>query len=92
MLGYVVENVLEGDLETVQWHEIDGLAEGGACMLDVREPKEWEEAHIEGALHIPPDQLRDRLTELPSAATIFLYCHAGLRGYLATRILQEKQL
>jgi CoA-disulfide reductase len=89
MLGYVAQNMLEGGLETVQWHEIDQLAATGAYLLDVREPKELEGGYIAGAHHIPLDQLRSRLAELPAAETIYVYCHAGLRGYLATRILQE---
>ncbi|MFD2518060.1 FAD-dependent oxidoreductase [Salinimicrobium flavum] len=89
MLGYVALNMQEGSLETFQWHEVENLQESGAFLLDVREKTEWEAGHIEGAVHVPLDELRERLEELPSSETIYLYCHAGLRGYLATRILQE---
>ncbi|EMR03325.1 FAD-dependent oxidoreductase [Cesiribacter andamanensis] len=89
MLGYVAQNMLEGEVDTIQWHQIRDLAAAGAFVLDVREKKELEGGFIEGAVHIPLDQLRDRLAELPAAETIYIYCHAGLRGYLASRILQE---
>lgn len=89
MLGYVAQNMLDGGLETFQWHEVENLQESGAFLLDVREEIEWDAGHIEGAVHFPLDELRERLDELPSSETIYLYCHAGLRGYLATRILQE---
>lgn len=89
MLDYVAQNMLEGDLKTIQWHKIDELAESRACVLDVREPKEWDAGYIPDAFHIPLDQLRDRLTALAAEETIYVYCHTGLRGYLATRVLQE---
>lgn len=89
MLGYVAQNMMDGSLDTFQWHEVEKLQESGAYLLDVREVKEWEAGHIEGAVHVPLDELRERLDELPGSETIYLYCHAGLRGYLATRILQE---
>ncbi|MGB7841805.1 MAG: FAD-dependent oxidoreductase [Salinimicrobium sp.] len=89
MLGYVAQNMLDGSLETFQWHEVEVLQESGAFLLDVREENEWDAGHIEGAVHCPLDELRERLDELPFSETIYLYCHAGLRGYLATRILQE---
>jgi len=61
----------------------------GAFLLDVREPKELEAGFIPGATAIPLDQLRDRLSEIPREEIIYVNCHAGLRGYLASRILQE---
>lgn len=89
MLGYVAQNMLEGGLETYQWHEVEQLLESGAFILDVREQNEWDAGHIEGAVHIPLGELRTRLEDLPRTETIYSYCHAGLRGYLASRILQE---
>jgi rhodanese-related sulfurtransferase len=83
--------MLEGRVEAFQWHEVENLRETGPYILDVREPKEWKAGHIEEAMHIPLDRLRDSLLELPLAETIFVYCHAGLRGDLATRILQENR-
>ena len=64
--GYVAQNVLEGGLDTVQWHVMDELEESGACVLDVRESNEWKAGYIPGTLHIPLDQLRSRLAELPT--------------------------
>lgn len=89
MLGYVAQNMQDGALETFQWDEVKKLQESGAFLLDVREDEEWDAGHIEGAVHIRLDELRERLSELPSLETIYIYCHAGLRGYLAARILQE---
>jgi rhodanese-related sulfurtransferase len=89
MIGYVASNLLEGNLDTFQWHEIDNLLSDGEFFLDVREKDEVERGAIYGAYHIPLDKLRGRLDELPIDGTIHIYCHAGLRGYLAYRILED---
>ncbi|PVY39689.1 CoA-disulfide reductase [Pontibacter virosus] len=89
MAGYVAVNLLEGMLETVQWHEIDELLATGHYVLDVREHSERQADHIANSAHIPLHDLRNRLSELPTGETIYIYCHAGLRGYLALRILHE---
>lgn len=58
-------------------------------LLDVREPHELEqEGMLSGARHIPLNQLRERLDELPRQP-LLVYCRKGQRGYLASRILRE---
>ena len=58
-------------------------------LLDVRTQAEWERGHIEGFTHIPLDELRDRLGELPPDAPVYVTCQSGLRSYLACRILAQ---
>jgi len=57
-------------------------------VLDVREPHEWEIAHLEGALLIPLGQLPARLGEVDSKADIVTYCHHGSRSMRAVEILR----
>ena len=45
--------------------------------------------HIEGAINIPVDNLRERLGELDKNKEILEYCQVGLRGYIADRILTQ---
>ncbi|GMB08038.1 CoA-disulfide reductase [Thermolongibacillus altinsuensis] len=90
MAGYVASNILDGMVETVQWHEIDDIVANGGLLIDVRTPKELEKlGAIPGSVNIPLDDLRDRLHELPKDQTIYITCQVGLRGYLAARILTE---
>jgi sulfur-carrier protein adenylyltransferase/sulfurtransferase len=57
-------------------------------LIDVREPHEWEIAHIEGARLIPLSQLPDRLGELDGHAEIVTHCHHGARSLKALEILR----
>jgi molybdopterin/thiamine biosynthesis adenylyltransferase/rhodanese-related sulfurtransferase/molybdopterin converting factor small subunit len=57
-------------------------------LVDVREPHEWEIAHIEGARLIPLSQLPDRLGELDGHAEIVTQCHHGARSLKALEILR----
>jgi sulfur-carrier protein adenylyltransferase/sulfurtransferase len=57
-------------------------------LLDVREPHEWEIAHIEGARLIPLGQLPERLGELDGHAEIVTHCHRGVRSMKALNILK----
>lgn len=89
MLGYVAANVVDGMLKTVQYHEIDELVAEGNILVDVRQPAEVELGYIKGSINIPLGQLRSRLNELPKDKPIYITCQVGLRGYLATRILEQ---
>ncbi|WP_121615181.1 CoA-disulfide reductase [Virgibacillus halodenitrificans] len=89
MAGYVASNIMEGEVDTIQWHEIDRILADGGTLIDVRRPEEWENGHITGATSIPLDELRDRLDDLPKEETIYVNCQVGLRGYIAARILAE---
>ncbi|MBE4909460.1 CoA-disulfide reductase [Bacillus luteolus] len=88
MAGYVAANMIDEEIETVQWHEIDEIVANGGLLIDVREPHERDNGFIEGSINIPLGDIRERLEELPKGKTIYLSCQVGLRGYLATRILK----
>jgi sulfur-carrier protein adenylyltransferase/sulfurtransferase len=57
-------------------------------LIDVREPHEWEIAHIEGARLIPLGQLPERLGELDGHAEIVTQCHRGARSMKALNLLK----
>jgi rhodanese-related sulfurtransferase len=63
--------------------------EDEVILLDVRDDWEWERAHLEGAIHIPLDQLTPRLGELDPAKEIVAYCHVGERSIDACLVLWE---
>ncbi|MGA2762059.1 MAG: FAD-dependent oxidoreductase [Spirochaetia bacterium] len=71
--------------QTLATRDADGLL----LLLDVRTLNEFETSHVRGALHLPLDELRFRLDELPRDRAIVLYCRSGYRAHLALRILKE---
>ncbi|ODA40996.1 FAD-dependent oxidoreductase [Desulfosporosinus sp. BG] len=89
MIGYVAENIINGDVRMIQWHELTKLKAQDLCIIDVRDEEERRAKFIPGSLHIPINDLRSRLAELPKDKDIVVYCEIGLRGYLAYRILTQ---
>jgi sulfur-carrier protein adenylyltransferase/sulfurtransferase len=57
-------------------------------LIDVREPHEWDIAHIEGARLIPLGELPERLAELDGHAEIVTHCHRGARSMKALQLLK----
>jgi molybdopterin/thiamine biosynthesis adenylyltransferase/rhodanese-related sulfurtransferase/molybdopterin converting factor small subunit len=58
-------------------------------LLDVREPHEWDIAHLEGARLIPVAQVQARAAELNTAEDIVVYCKGGTRSARAVQELRE---
>src|SRR5690606_25873163 len=89
MAGFVAANLLRGDHPQKSAEQIDEQWEGSGRILDVRTPAEFERGHVPGAVNIPVDELRERLSEVPEQEEVLAYCQVGQRGYLATRILNQ---
>jgi NADPH-dependent 2,4-dienoyl-CoA reductase/sulfur reductase-like enzyme/rhodanese-related sulfurtransferase len=88
--GFVAANILKGDMEITQWNELSDLVTQGAVLLDLRTRYELKYAgKIDGALHIPIDELRARLSELDKETQYLPFCAVGFRGYLGHRILVQ---
>jgi NADPH-dependent 2,4-dienoyl-CoA reductase/sulfur reductase-like enzyme/rhodanese-related sulfurtransferase len=86
MAGMIAANVLRGDAHLAHWEE---LPNSDALILDVRDPIEYKQDHIEGAEHLPLDHLRRRMHELPKEREIWTYCFVGQRSYYAARALSQ---
>ncbi|MCL2856780.1 MAG: FAD-dependent oxidoreductase [Oscillospiraceae bacterium] len=87
ILGYIAQNILEGNANLVDYNYMLAAAPERTILLDVRTPGEFARGHVEGALNIPVDELRERLGELDKDKEIIEYCQVGLRGHVAERIL-----
>ncbi len=88
--GFAAENIIAEKLRTISWDEVEGYsADNKALLLDVRTKEEHALGHIEGSINIAVDDLRQRINELPKDKKIIVYCAAGLRGYIACRILSQ---
>jgi NADPH-dependent 2,4-dienoyl-CoA reductase/sulfur reductase-like enzyme/rhodanese-related sulfurtransferase len=91
MAGFVAENILTDRLRVFYWNDVEKVKEEG-LLVDVRRPDEFKAGHIPGAINLPVDELRGRIGELPRDKELFIYCEAGLRGYLAQRIMRQNGL
>ncbi len=90
MAGYVAENILAGRMDVLTTDEFRAYDKQNAIILDVRTEIEFDNGHIEGAINIPVDSLRERIYELDKNKEILEYCQVGLRGYVAARILNQE--
>ena len=59
-------------------------------LVDVRAPSEYEQLHIEGAIHIPVADLRTRYEELEPDAPTVLICASGHRSSTSASILKQR--
>jgi rhodanese-related sulfurtransferase len=80
----IAADVLDGDMPLAHWDDAKG-----AFLLDVRHPVELVIESVPGAVNIPLNELRARLTELPRDREILVICRSAQRAYYATRILLQ---
>ena len=70
--------------------DVEALAElhaAGATIVDVREPDEYDEAHVPGVQLIPLGEVPERFEEIPSEGTIYVICRSGARSARAAEFL-----
>jgi len=84
--GMVAANVLRNDAQVSHW---EGLGKNDIFMLDVRDPSEYKKGHINGAVNIPLNDLRQRMKEVPKDQEVWAYCFVGQRSYYAARALSQ---
>jgi NADPH-dependent 2,4-dienoyl-CoA reductase/sulfur reductase-like enzyme/rhodanese-related sulfurtransferase len=89
MAGMAAQNVLAGDVQLAQWSEVASLHPKQTILLDIRRPDERAKGFIPGSIHIPLDQIRARLNELPRDKEVVVHCLSGQRSYFACRILAQ---
>jgi len=70
--------------------EARSKVEGGALLLDVRSPGEYQSGKLPGATNIPVQALGQRLDELDPAQPIVVYCRSGARSSRAASILRGR--
>lgn len=90
MLGYAALNLVEGLSDNIQWYELEDELATGKKFLDVRTTSEFQQGHLKvDTVHIPLNELRERLGELDKSQDYIVSCHSGLRSYIAERILKQ---
>jgi rhodanese-related sulfurtransferase len=77
-------------LPTVQ----ENVAMHKAVLVDVREPGEWNEGHVEGAISLPLSSLKKGDTsalesKLPKDKIVYTHCVMGVRALKSAKILEK---
>lgn len=89
LAGMAAQNVLADDVKLAQWDEIASFDPKQTVLLDVRRSDERAKGFLPGARHIPLDEVRSRMNELPRDREIVVHCQSGQRSYFACRILSQ---
>jgi NADPH-dependent 2,4-dienoyl-CoA reductase/sulfur reductase-like enzyme/rhodanese-related sulfurtransferase len=88
MASYAAQNDLSGYAPAVTAKEaLARLSSGTAKILDVRTYGEAGRGSVKGAIHIPLDELEDRLSEIPADSDLLILSHAGYESHIALRKL-----
>lgn len=66
-------------------NELDTHRRAGAALIDVREPDEYTQGHVPGAVNLPLSELQGREAEIPDGAV--LICASGNRSSQAATYL-----
>lgn len=82
----------DGSIAQTSPKEAAGLmANDFAQIIDVRTKAEWDNEHIDGAVHIPLDELKNHLGELKEyKGDLIVHCAVGGRSSKAVEILQQQ--
>ena len=88
LLARVKEEIEE--ISTIEAHERLESSEP-PLFVDVREPDEWEEGHIPGAIHVTRGRLESRIEGLvpDKSRPVAVYCSVGSRSAFAAKALGE---
>ena len=78
-------------IELVSVDEARQEMEGGVRVLDVREQNEWDESHLEDAIHVPQGEVADRIDELAPDRTerLLVHCRTDARSARIVDLLGE---
>lgn len=72
--------------------ELDRARAGGAAVIDVRQPDEYDAGHVPGARLIPLAEVGVRMGEVPTEGPVYVICLSGGRSAKATEFLRNRGL
>jgi sulfur-carrier protein adenylyltransferase/sulfurtransferase len=83
-------NAAKAEITEVEPVDVVGLV-GSTIFLDVREPDEYEQGAVPGAIHIPRGHLEFQVEGriLDKDAKVVVYCAGGVRSAFAAKTLQD---
>ena len=86
----LAETSIDELADDVDVHEVAAIKDSeDVYLLDVREPWEYDEAHIPGVILLPMGEVAGRLDEIPSDKEVIVTCRSGNRSGQVTDFLRE---
>ena len=89
MAALVASNIMAGRFKQVRVSEVRSLVESGAVIIDVREPNEFANGALKGAVNIPLGEIRTRMDEIPKDVPVYVHCRSSQRSYNAVMALEN---
>jgi len=92
MIQWRSEGLPVATLPQITVHDLSAWLEQGedVVVVDVREDAEWDDGHIDGAVHVPMFEAVARLAELPAGRRKAVLCAGGLRSSTTISGLQRR--
>jgi len=80
--GMILSNAISGGRPLISPTQLETEQAQGKeiIIIDVRDPKQYEQSHLQGAINIPLEQLREKLQQLDREKNIVVYCNGGVSG------------
>lgn len=75
--------------DAIDVEELEELLGDETFLLDVRQPDEYQDSHVPGAVLMPLGELAARVAEVPAEGRVFVICHSGGRSRKATEALRS---
>lgn len=69
--------------------EMEQYLKEGAFLVDVRTPQEFKMGSVKGAVNIPLNEVKAKLSKFKSKKNIIVFCQSGGRSGQAKRILES---
>jgi len=87
--GMIQENAIHGHRPLVRSEDLEAFKASGKKIqiIDARVKKQFEKAHVEGAISLPHGEAREHLKELDPHAITITYCNKGTTGNAMQNIL-----
>ncbi|MCU0791959.1 MAG: rhodanese-like domain-containing protein [Opitutaceae bacterium] len=96
VLAFIAQRALAGDVISPE-EAARRVAAGTAVLIDVREPGEWRDGVVKGALLLPLSDLQGArekwrpVLEAQAGKELILYCRSGNRSGIAGRVLAAEK-
>lgn len=87
--GMILDNAISRGRKLINSEELTHKQQSGAevIVIDARATAQYEKAHVEGAINIPQEKLREAAKILDKSKTVVTYCNKGVTGNAAQNIL-----